>query len=90
MKVVSKLMTADVRMVRVRLDGRRLVLEGVVKEIMPMTVELEPRDVIAFASAVTRPLRASIASRLPEPLRSRVAPIEEEPLVAATAAPVTS
>ncbi len=68
MRVVSKMLTADVRIVSVRLEGRKVVVEGMVKEIMPMTVEMQPADLAPFFRAVAAPLREKLEGRLPGPL----------------------
>lgn len=74
MRVVSKFLTADVRIVRVSLAGRTMVVEGVVKEIMPMTVELSPGDLREMLRAASEPVRARIAKRLPARLAALVGP----------------
>ena len=74
MKVISKFLTAEVRIVRVRLAGRTMVVEGLVKELMPMTVELTPRDLREMLRVASGPVRERIARRLPARLASLVAP----------------
>jgi len=65
MRVVSKFLTADVRIVRVTLAGRKMVVEGLVKEFMPMTVEMSPADARQMVIAFAQPLRRWLAHRLP-------------------------
>ncbi len=72
MKIVSKFLTADVRMTRLTLRGRTVVLEGLVKEFMPMTVEVDAADVRAFLAVAAVPLRDVVARRLTR-LRDRLA-----------------
>ncbi len=74
MRVVSKFMTADVRIVRVTYEDGQIVVEGMVKEFMPMTVKMGPSDVAEMAMAVSRPLRERLASRLPARLKSALVP----------------
>lgn len=74
MKVVSKFLTADVRIVRVRLAGRTMILEGLVKELMPMTVELAPSDLREMLRVASAPVRARIAKRLPARLAAVLTP----------------
>ena len=77
MRVVSKFLTADVRIVRATLQGRRLVVEGVVKEMMPMTVEMDAADGPKMIGALVQPLREKLAERLPPRLGRWVAPRPE-------------
>jgi hypothetical protein len=74
MRVVSKFLTADVQITRVGLAGGKLVMEGMVKGFMPMTVELGPGDVTGMARVLSRPLRELVAARLPERLRTLLLP----------------
>ncbi len=60
MKIVSKFLTADMRVTSVRLQGRSIVVEGLVKEFMPMTVEIDAADVREFARVLVEPLRARL------------------------------
>ena len=60
MKIVSKFLTADMRVTSVRLQGRSIVVEGLVKELMPMTVEIDAADVREFARVLVEPLRARL------------------------------
>lgn len=80
MKVISKFLTADVRIVEVRWDDGKVVIEGSVKEFMPMTVELSPDDIKYAVQLLARPALSQLADRLPEPLGSVVSKwIPEEP-----------
>ncbi|MCZ7680781.1 MAG: hypothetical protein M5U28_19215 [Sandaracinaceae bacterium] len=63
MKVVSKFLTAEVRIVRVAIEGRQLVVEGMVKEIMPMRVEMGLDDAKLMARALVAGLRERLAGR---------------------------
>jgi hypothetical protein len=85
MRVVSKFLTADVRVVSVRLEGRKVVVEGVVKEMMPMTVEMDVGDAGQMALALVGPLRDRIRRLLPARLRALV----PEPPVVPVPVPVT-
>lgn len=69
MRVVSKMLTADVRVVRVALEDGKMVMEGMVKEIMPMRVEMTRADVAEMLRVASLPLRERLAARLPERIR---------------------
>ena len=77
MRVVSKFLTADVQITRVGLAGGKLVVEGMVKGFMPMTVELGPGDVTGMARVLSRPLRELVAARMPDRLRTLLLPDDE-------------
>lgn len=62
MKVISKFLTAEVRIVRVHVQSRRLVVEGVVKELMPMRVEVSPADAWTMLRALVRGVRERATS----------------------------
>lgn len=79
MRVVSKFLTADVRITRVAFEGRKVVIEGLVKQMLPMTVQLEPADALEMLRAVAAPLRRRLAAVLPAPLAARLAPPDESP-----------
>lgn len=65
MRVVSKFLTADVRLIKMSLAGRKLVVEGTVKEMMPMTVELSLEDVRASVRLGAKLLADLVLPRLP-------------------------
>jgi len=73
-KVISKFLTADVRLVRVRLAGRTMIVEGLVKELMPMTVELSPSDIREVLRVASTPWRERLARHLPARLAALVGP----------------
>ena len=79
MKVISKFLTAEVRITKVTLAGRKIVVEGMVKELLPMTVELSADDVRTMVLAVAAPLRERLAQRLPARLAALVAPPPDRP-----------
>ena len=64
MKIISKFLTAEVRLTSLELRGRTVVLQGLVKEFMPMTVEVDWADVSAFWRLAAGPLRAEAVRRL--------------------------
>ena len=79
MKVISKFLTAEVRITKVTLAGRKIVVEGMVKELLPMTVELAADDIRTMVLAATAPLRERLARRLPGRLAALGAPPEGRP-----------
>ena len=79
MRVVSKFLTADVRITRVAIEGRKVVIEGMVKQMLPMTVELAPADALEMLHAAATPLRRRLADLLPAALAARLAPPDEPP-----------
>lgn len=65
MKVISKFLTADVEIVGARLEGRTLIVEGMVKGFMPMTVETDLGDVVQMIRLALQPIRERIGAHLP-------------------------
>lgn len=87
MKIISKFLTADVRLTQVELRGRTVVMQGLVKEFMPMTVEVEVADLKTLAQLVAVPLKAELRRRL-EPLARRL-PIAVRERIGAAPPPAT-
>lgn len=69
MRIESKFMTADVRLTTARLEGNKLVTEGLVKEFMPVKMEMDPQDVRLLLRLLLDPLMNRIRVALPKPLR---------------------
>jgi hypothetical protein len=88
-RVVSKSLTADVRLTRVAWTGSKLLVEGMVKEIMPMTVELAPADLARMARLLAAPLATRVAERLPAALRGALGRYGLVPPGLVNAAPAT-
>lgn len=65
MKIISKFLTADVEIVGARLEGRKIIIEGMVKGFMPMTVETDFGDVVQMIRVASQPIRERLAARLP-------------------------
>ncbi len=76
MRVESKFLTADVRITAVSLKERHVVVEGLVKEFMPMTVYVGLDDLRLMAHVLLQPVRDRIERYIPKPLRSRL-PVRE-------------
>ena len=75
MRVESKFLTADVRIVSVQLHGRRLVVEGLVKGFLPMRVEVGPEDL----RVLLEPLRQRLHRLLPEAVKSAIGDRNADP-----------
>ncbi|MBT3221408.1 MAG: hypothetical protein HN348_20175, partial [Proteobacteria bacterium] len=54
MRIKSKYMTANMRITNVRREGKDLVVEGLVKEFMPMVVKVDFDDVKAMSKVMAR------------------------------------
>ena len=76
MKVISKFLTADMRITAVAFEGKKVVLKGLLKNFMPMTVEVDLHDVVQLLRVVSEPLRTRILALLPAPLRALVESFE--------------
>ncbi len=63
MKIISKFLTAEMRVTSVRLERRTVVMEGIVKEFMPMTVEIDASDIRELIRVLAQPLRARLPWR---------------------------
>lgn len=74
MKVVSKFLTADVEIVAARLEGKKVVIEGMIKGFMPMRVETDLTDFVTMIRVATQPIRERLAAHLPGRLGAFVSP----------------
>jgi len=72
MRVVSKFLTAEVRVTKLSLEGRKLRVEGLVKDFMPMTVELSPADAAQLLALAAEPLRRCVHDRLPATVQAHL------------------
>jgi len=75
MKVVSKFLTADVEIVAARLEGGKVVIEGMIKGFMPMRVETDLADFVKMILVASQPIRERLAAHLPERLGALVRPV---------------
>ena len=57
MKINSKFLTADVRLTRISLKGGKIEMTGLVKEFMPIEIEVTLADVRATARLVGAELK---------------------------------
>ncbi|OGQ11128.1 MAG: hypothetical protein A2138_20895 [Deltaproteobacteria bacterium RBG_16_71_12] len=57
MKIISKFLTADVRLTRISLKAGKIEMTGVVKEFMPIEIEVSFADVRATAKLVGEELK---------------------------------
>ncbi len=65
MNVVSKFLTAEVTITAIRFEQRRVVIEGVVKQLLPMTVSVGLDDARIAANVLLAPARARLARWFP-------------------------
>lgn len=72
MRVISKFLTADVRLNKMSLATGKLVIEGSIKEMMPMTVELGFDDVRESVRLGRGMLAELLVPRLPRKLQTLV------------------
>jgi hypothetical protein len=68
MRVVSKLVSADVKIVAAQLSSRRLVVEGRVEELVTFQLELGREDLRPLARALSWAIRERLAEHVPGPL----------------------
>ncbi|MCC7109043.1 MAG: hypothetical protein IT382_07135 [Deltaproteobacteria bacterium] len=71
MKIVSKFLTADVRLTRISLKGGKIEMTGLVKEFMPIEIEVSLSDVRATAKLVGDELK-QVPRRALDKVRARV------------------
>ena len=57
MKIISKFLTADVRLTRISLKAGKIEMTDVVKEFMPIEIEVSFADVRATAKLVGEELK---------------------------------
>lgn len=69
MRIESKFLTADVRLTGARFENRKLVTEGLLKEFMPVVVEMEAADMRLMARLLLAAFGANLEARLPQPVR---------------------
>lgn len=72
MRVESKFLTADARVVAIERVGRRIVVHGLVKEFMPRTVEFGPEDLAELLKVLSSPLVQRVDRILPERLQALI------------------
>ncbi len=72
MKVISKFLTADVRITAVAYKDGQLEVQGLVKEFMPMTVQVGFDDLREMLQLVASPWRRRLAAQLPAALMDRL------------------
>ena len=76
MRVESKFLTADARIQSVKLCGRTVVMETLVKGVLPMKVELGPGDLRQMGRLLAHEARerltAAVSARLPRALANRL------------------
>ncbi|MBI4613822.1 MAG: hypothetical protein HY720_09450 [Planctomycetes bacterium] len=58
MKITSKFLTAEARIMSAKIEKRKLVIEGLVKEFMPMTIEIGGKDLAELLRALVPGRRA--------------------------------
>lgn len=71
MKIVSKFLTADVRLTRISLKDGKIEMTGLVKEFMPIEIEVTLADVHATARLVGAEL-LQVPRRALERVKARV------------------
>lgn len=71
MKIVSKFLTADVRLTRISLKGGKIEMTGLVKEFMPIEIEVSLSDVRATAKLVGDELK-QVPRRALDKVRARL------------------
>ena len=71
MKINSKFLTADVRLTSISLKNGKIEMSGLVKEFMPIEIEVSFADVRATAQLVGAELRR-VPRRAIERVRARV------------------
>ena len=71
MKINSKFLTADVRLTRISLKDGKIEMSGLVKEFMPIEIEVTFADVRATAQLLKDELRL-VPRRALERVRERV------------------
>ncbi len=79
MHIASKFLTAPIRVTGIRWKDGKLLVEGLIKDYLPMTVEMGLPDVRDAAMAAIRPLRDRVARHLPSRLRRFVAARAQPP-----------
>lgn len=72
MRVESKFLTADARVVAIERVGRRIVVHGLVKEFMPMKVEFGPEDLGELLRVLSNPIVRRVDRALPERLQALI------------------
>lgn len=72
MRVESKFLTADARVVAIERVGRRIVVHGLVKEFMPMKVEFGPEDLGELLRVLSNPIVRRVDRVLPERLQALI------------------
>lgn len=71
MKINSKFLTADVRLTRISLKDGKIEMSGLVKEFMPIEIEVSFSDVRATAKLVGEELK-QVPRRALERVKARV------------------
>lgn len=71
MKIISKFLTADVRLTRISLNKGKIEMSGMVKEFMPIEIEVSFADVRATAKLVGDELK-QVPRRALERVKARV------------------
>lgn len=78
MNIVSKFLTAEARITSVTYRNGSIVVEALVKEFMPMTVEMTRADLKVATKMLAEPVFSRIEPRLPRfvssALRRRLRP----------------
>lgn len=69
MRVESKFLTADARITSVTVKDRSVIMEALVKEFMPMKVEMSPADFKQVAKLMAEPLLNRVEGRMPKFLK---------------------
>lgn len=71
MKIASKFLTADVRLTRISLKDGKIEMSGLVKEFMPIEIEVSYADVRATAKLVGDELK-QVPRRALDKVRARL------------------
>ena len=71
MKIISKFLTADVRLTRISIKEGKIEMTGVVKEFMPIEIEVSFADVRATAKLVGAELK-QVRRRALERVKARM------------------